>query len=63
MLTYFDCAERRSAVGSEAVYEGQNGAGDVLASMSDPKATQALRDVVPGSLGEAALEFVCAGKR
>jgi hypothetical protein len=58
-LDIFDCVRRTSDISQEVFYLGQNREGQVVRSSTYPSKSLNLTDVVPGSVGEGALNFAC----
>lgn len=59
-LNYFKCSERTSAVAQQAFYLGEKGGGEYVTATSMKRDSLQFEDVVPGTMGEAMLDLVCA---
>lgn len=62
MLQRFNCSERTSATYQEVLYSGKDRQGNIVRTITMKPEEQALSDVVPGSVGEEVLNYVCAQK-
>lgn len=58
-LVYFNCSERTIELVQTVSYSDPNGGGDVVSSQNQTFQPLRLIDVVPGTLGELMLNFVC----
>jgi hypothetical protein len=60
-LEYFDCEEHTSAQVQVAYYSAIFGAGDFLGSIAVKPQAASFTEVIPDTVGEVLLEFVCKG--
>lgn len=58
-LSYFDCPSKTSALVQEAFFTDQFGEGTIADSYSLNKKNLEFTDVIPDSIGESMLKFVC----
>lgn len=61
-LTYYDCTQRTSMNVQRTIYAGEQGTGSSLGSYSTKFNSSDMSEVVPDSIGEANLNFVCSWK-
>ncbi|MCT9125382.1 surface-adhesin E family protein [Cupriavidus gilardii] len=59
-LTYYDCSLRRSATVKSVFYTGEYATGDTVSAWSAPAGQRYWDDVIPETVGEAVLVFVCS---
>jgi hypothetical protein len=59
-LYYFSCIENTLQTVQKVMYSGQNASGEVVSAYQSPMKLERYKDVVPGSLGAAALNAACS---
>lgn len=57
-LSLFNCSERTVGISQQVFYENRGG-GAVVDSAVTPLSAVNMNDVVPGTIGESQLDFVC----
>ncbi|MGB7196073.1 MAG: surface-adhesin E family protein [Collimonas pratensis] len=61
-LEYFDCSERTAAAVQQIAYSGQTRTGEIVKVLNIPLSAAEFTEVVPDSVGEATLAYVCSAK-
>ena len=62
-LSYYDCKHGSVATKQLVYYDGENGAGNAVRTLSTPEGNLRFDDPIPGTLGDTLHRYVCRNRK